>query len=93
MYLYLTGVVVDEDEVVGVFDVDNASHSKLTREFMRARQERGELVSTADGIPRYMTVTSDGKAYLTHYAGKRVEGEGDYRPLKIISRAIDNRPY
>jgi hypothetical protein len=77
MYVYLTGggtggMILDDNDVIGVFDVDNASHSKLTREFLQARQDLGELITLADGLPRYMTVTSDGKTYLTHFAAKSI---------------------
>ncbi|MDR2502538.1 MAG: DUF370 domain-containing protein [Oscillospiraceae bacterium] len=71
MYLYLSGgAVIRSDEVIGVFNADNASHSKITREFLERRQALGELISVADDVPRYITVTQGGKTYLSPHAGR-----------------------
>ena len=76
MYVYLgSGAVVPEDEIIGVFDLDNASSSRITREFLKAREDSGELVTLSDDLPRYFVVTSDGErtaTYLTYMKMKRV---------------------
>jgi hypothetical protein len=73
MYLYLGGnTVIPEEDVIGVFDLDNTSSSHITREFLTAREAARELESLAEGLPRYFTVTRSGRVYLSQYAGRPV---------------------
>ena len=70
MYAYLgSGAAVREDAIIGVFDLDNASASPITREYLKKREDSGELISLAEGLPRYFIVTTDRrreKVYMTH---------------------------
>ncbi|MDR0917406.1 MAG: hypothetical protein LBN02_09515 [Oscillospiraceae bacterium] len=76
MYYYLGGgEVVDDGEIIGVFDADNCTAAKSTREYLERRQSRGELKSLADGEPRYIVVTASRrgeKAYFTQFRPKSV---------------------
>jgi hypothetical protein len=48
MYLHLgQSVVVPAGSVVGIFDLDNASQSHLTRRFLREAEEAGNVVSVS----------------------------------------------
>ena len=42
----------DEKDTVGVFDLDITSQSHITRGFLRASEERGEVVNAAEDIPK-----------------------------------------
>ena len=45
MYLHLgQGVMIPHDEIIGVFDLDNASDSKWTREFLRNAEEQSIVI-------------------------------------------------
>ncbi|MBR2484625.1 MAG: DUF370 domain-containing protein [Oscillospiraceae bacterium] len=57
MYLHLgQGVMIPHDEIIGVFDLDNASDSKWTREFLRNAEEQSVVISVCDDIPRSFVV-------------------------------------
>ena len=57
MYLHLgQGVMIPHDEIIGVFDLDNASDSKWTRDFLRNAEEQSVVISVCDDIPRSFVV-------------------------------------
>ncbi len=57
MYLHLgQGVMIPHDEIIGVFDLDNASDSKWTRDFLREAEEESVVISVCDDIPRSFVV-------------------------------------
>lgn len=53
MYLHLgQAVVVPEGEIVGVFDLDNASWSPRTRRFLERAEKEGRVVNAASDLPK-----------------------------------------
>lgn len=62
MYLHLgKGTVVDEKGVVGVFDLDICSQSHLTRKFLTMAEKAGQVINTAEDIPKSFVVYKDRK--------------------------------
>ena len=46
MYLHLgNNVSVPTDDIIGIFDLDNASTARDTRAYLRAAEEEGMVVS------------------------------------------------
>ncbi len=74
MYLHLgQDCVVREKTVIGIFDLDNSSWSKITREFLNRAQWEGRTETVADDLPKAFTVTEeDGKSrvYLTQLSSQ-----------------------
>ena len=59
MYLHLgQNVVVPFREVLGVFDLDNASFSHRTRAFLERAEKEGRLVNVSDDLPRSFVLCS-----------------------------------
>ena len=58
MYLHLgNDIVVRKDEILAVFDLDNTSQSRLTRDYLKAAEQRGEVVNAAGGeLPKSFVV-------------------------------------
>lgn len=53
MYLHLgQAVVVPEGDVIGVFDLDNASWSPRTRRFLERAEKEGRVVNAASDLPK-----------------------------------------
>ena len=53
MYLHLGGTVsVPAGEVVGIFDLDNASTSRITRDFLRNAEEEGMVIGVGEDLPK-----------------------------------------
>jgi hypothetical protein len=53
MYLHLgQSVVIPFGDVVGIFDLDNASFSHRTRAFLRQAEERGHVINVSEELPK-----------------------------------------
>lgn len=58
MYLHIgSETIVSEQNLIGIFDLDNTSISKSTREFLRIRQQKGAVITVADDIPKSFVVS------------------------------------
>lgn len=59
---------VRESTVIGVFDLDNTSWSKRTREFLTRAEQNGQAVDAADALPKSFVLTQEygqTRVYLT----------------------------
>ena len=53
MYLHLgQDTVVRTNQVVGIFDLDNTTVGKSTRKFLAMAEERGQVISVTDDLPK-----------------------------------------
>ena len=60
MYLFLgQNVVVPKKSVVGVFDLDNASCSHITREYLRKAEQAGQVVDVSGELPKAVVITAE----------------------------------
>ena len=61
MYLHIgQNVVVPFRDVMGLFDLDNTSSSRLTRAFLERAEREGRLINLADDLPRSFVLCSGG---------------------------------
>ena len=68
MYLHLgKGTVIPESSIIGIFDLDITSQSRLTRSFLSMAEKVGEVVNAAEDIPKSFVVSCDsnGKKSVT----------------------------
>lgn len=57
MYLHIgSETIVSKKNLIGIFDLDNTSVSKFTREFLRSRQQKGAVITVAEDIPKSFVV-------------------------------------
>ena len=62
MYLHLgQNVVVPFREVLGVFDLDNASFSHRTRAFLERAEKEGRVVNISADLPRSFVLCGEGR--------------------------------
>ena len=53
MYLHVgQAVVLPEGEIIGIFDLDNASWSPRTRRFLERAEKEGRVVNAASDLPK-----------------------------------------
>lgn len=85
MYLHLgQSVVVRHRDIIGIFDLDNASWSHRTRAFLDRAEGEGRVVSATGDLPNSFTVCRerDGRTlvYLSQLSSvtlkSRLEGTG-----------------
>lgn len=68
MYLHLgQSVVVPHRDILGVFDLDNASWAFKTREFLERAEAEGRVVSVGGDLPRSFVLVGRGKEPPTVY--------------------------
>ena len=57
MYLHLgSSVSVPTEDIVGIFDMDNSSTSRITREFRRSAEEEGMVITVGTDLPKSIVV-------------------------------------
>ena len=86
MYLHLgQGVMIPHDEIIGIFDLDNASDSKWTREFLRSAEEQSVVISVCDDIPRSFVVADHPYhpqiVYLSQLSSQTLQKRVEQGPL------------
>ena len=86
MYLHLgQGVMIPHDEIIGVFDLDNASDSKWTRDFLRNAEEQSVVISVCDDIPRSFVVADHPYhpqiVYLSQLSSQTLQKRVEQGPL------------
>ena len=62
--MYLTigkNTVIRDDEIIGIFDLDNCSQSYLTREFLSAAEKAGRVLNAAEDIPNSFLICAEWK--------------------------------
>ena len=60
-YLFLgQSVVVPKKSVIGVFDLDNASTSRITRDFLARAEKAGQVADVSGELPKSFVLTESG---------------------------------
>ncbi len=82
VYLHLgQAVVVPEGEIVGIFDLDNASWSHRTRQFLEQCEREGRVVNAASDLPRSFVLRQrrDGtdQVYLSQLSSSTLKGRAE----------------
>ena len=58
MYLHVgNGKSVKKKDIIGIFDLDTATVSKITKSFINESQRRGEVEYLDSDLPRSFTVS------------------------------------
>ena len=70
MYLHLgQDTVVRTDEIIGIFDLENTSISKITKEFLARSDKGGLVVNVSYELPKSFVICGRGrrdpKVYIT----------------------------
>ena len=68
MYLHIgQGYVLRHSEILGIFDMDNASWAYKTREFLEQAEREGRVISVCDDLPRSFVVAGSDEGPATVY--------------------------
>ena len=67
MYIHLgNDVVVNEESIVGIFDIENTSISPATKEFFAAAQKENRVVYVTDDLPKSFVVCRERGGYTVY---------------------------
>lgn len=58
--------VLKTKKIVGVFDMDTSTVSKISREFLENEEKNGRLISEFDDLPRSFVIVSESKGSKTY---------------------------
>ena len=76
MYLSIgNDMAVRDRSIIGIFDLDNTSTSKRTREFLEKNEKKGQVVP-CDDLPKSFVVTVEygmDRVYLTSLSASTLE--------------------
>ena len=76
MYLNIgSDMAVREKSIIGIFDMDNTSTSRRTREFLEKSEEEGQVVP-CDDLPKSFVLTAEyglNRIYLTSLNSSTLE--------------------
>ncbi len=68
MYLHIgQETVVPMREIVGIFDIENTTISKSTREFLNEAERNGRVITVGDDLPKSFIVCQKGENPQTVY--------------------------
>jgi len=86
MYLHLgSNVSVPTEDVVGIFDLDNASTSRITRQFLRNAEEEGMVITVGTDLPKSIVVCcprgSWQRVYISPLAAATLLGRAEAMPF------------
>ena len=82
MYLHLgQSTVVPHRDVIGIFDMDNASWAFKTREFLELAEQEGRVIWLCDDLPRSFVVTDNGsenwQVYVSQLSSAALQGRAE----------------
>ena len=61
MYLHLgNDIVIRTDNIVGIFDLDNCTVSKLARDFINGKEKQKKIISVSFDLPKSFIIYKDG---------------------------------
>ena len=68
MYVYLgADTVVTGDTIIGIFDTDNTTLSKNTRDFLSRAEKEGRVITITNDLPKSFVVCLDRHGRETVY--------------------------
>ncbi|MBS7370149.1 MAG: DUF370 domain-containing protein [Oscillospiraceae bacterium] len=81
-FLFLGGeTTVRADEVVGVFDIEECSVSRITADYLNACQKRGDIANVSEDMPKSFVVTVDG-TYISNVSAATINKRGSGAPTR-----------
>ena len=77
MYIQIGGdMAVRDSSLIGIFDLDNASYSKHTRNFLKDAEDNGSIITVSDELPKAFVLTQEfgmDRVYLTQFSASTLE--------------------
>lgn len=83
MYLYVgNDVLINSDNIIGIFDMDNTTISKSTRKFLNLNEKNGRIINVSYELPKSFVVckdksVNDKKIYLCKLSPATIQGRKD----------------
>ena len=94
MYIHLgQETVIDDKEIIGIFDLDTSTVSKKTREFLANAEKKQEVINITNELPKSFIVCSSGeeknKVYLSQISTSTLLKRTQDLPLLNIGKHMN----
>ncbi len=77
MYLSIgNDMAVRERSIIGIFDLDNTTCSKVTKKFLRVAEKNGQVIAAGDELPKSFILTEEfgmERVYLSQFSSQTME--------------------
>lgn len=71
MYIHLgNNIMLPTNEIIGIFDLENASISKRTRDFLAKAEKEGKVVTISYDLPRSFVIAGKNRDDIKVYISK-----------------------
>lgn len=82
MYINLgQAVVINQKDIIGIFDLDNTSSSLRTREYLQQAEREGRMITVFEDLPKSFVIckAKDGTeiVYLTQLSSAALRGRAE----------------
>lgn len=68
MFLHLgQATVISQDDIIGIFDLDNTTVSKRTRDFLSQKEKEGRVVNVSYELPKSFVICENKDKEITVY--------------------------
>ena len=68
MFLHLgQNTVIHQDDIIGIFDLDNTTVSKRTRDFLAKKEKEGRVVNVSYELPKSFVLCENKNKEITVY--------------------------
>lgn len=68
MYIHLgNNIMLPTNEIIGIFDLENTSVSKRTRDFLKKAEKTGRVITVSYDLPRSFVVAGKNKDDIKVY--------------------------
>lgn len=72
MYLHLDkNILLPKGKILGIFELDNASWEKTTRDFLKTAEQEGRVVTACEDLPRSFVLVEEDFGNTTVYLSGR----------------------
>ena len=67
MYLHLgSDVVILKKSIIGIFDLDNATMSYKTREYLSYAEKQGKVINVSQELPKSFVICNENNEYIIY---------------------------
>lgn len=78
MYLHIgNNKILRSGSVIGIFDMDTATVSQITRRYLVTREKEKKVISVTGEVPKSFILTDSGTIYLSQLSPKTLLGRMD----------------
>jgi len=89
MYLHLgNDVIIREEEIIGVFDLDNTTVSSISRKFLSDAEKKKQVINVSNDLPKSFVVCAkrkrENKIYLSQLSSTTLlKRAGNFEEMQI----------